>query len=282
MASPGLTLVQLAKRTQAKVKDLATDAHHEQTPAYYDEIVGDFVLNTRDGGARVEPQTAALVVPRPQELAPRPAPANPAPAQPTNAPLATFMRHNGGWSVTMSFLDPVTAISWRLGDGGTFKETGLLDALDPRTRRRMANPNFELDTDQPATMIQVRAVDLNGNTVGPFPITFDPDAELARGDRRLLEMTASSWISFRQYNGLLLYYTQLMSYRCAIREVRVGIDNTRPDKIIAMPPCDPRHYAEIPSDAKPYINLPPKTKIVTVELTYRDGSVSETKTFQNK
>jgi hypothetical protein len=31
----------------------------------------------------------------------------------------------------------------------------------------------------------------------------------------------------------------------------------------------------IPIDATPYLKLPPATKIVSVELTYRDGSVSE-------
>ena len=306
LAQPKLTLVQLAKRTQAQVRGLASSIKHEQTPAYYDEIVGDFVLNTREGTAS-EPQIAALNVPRPEPnpppeasskgggakngpprafnvprpeaIAPRPEPP-PAPSQPVNAPLATFMRNSGGWSVTMSFLDPVTAISWRLGNDGPFKETGALDALDPRTRRRMANPTFELEKDQATATIQVRAIDANGNVAGPFPISFDPDAELARGDRRILEMTASDWVSFRQYNGLLLYYTQLISFRCAIREVRIGIDNTRPDKAIPMPPCDPLHYAEIPNDAKGYMNLPPTTQAVTVELTYRDGSVSETKTFK--
>ena len=34
-------------------------------------------------------------------------------------------------------------------------------------------------------------------------------------------MTATSWLSFREFNGLLVYYTHLVLYRCAIREVRV-------------------------------------------------------------
>ena len=283
MANPGLTMVQLAKRTQAEVKELAASARHEQTPAYYDEIVGDFVLNTRTDGGPSEPQTAALVVPRPQALAPSPAPPatpSPAPAQPINAPLASFMQSNAGWSVTVSFVDPVVAISWRLGETGTFKETGFLDTLDPRTRRRMANPSFELDPDTPAAVIYIRAVDLNGNTAGPFPVKFEPNIEATRGQRQALELTAGSWVMFREYNGLLLYYTQLMSFRCAIRELRIGVDNTVPDKVIALPPCDFGHPEEIPADAKPYLQLPPKTQMVTVELTYSDGSTSETKTFK--
>jgi len=45
MATPGLTLVQIAKRTQSDVKQLAATVGHDQTPAYYDQIVGDVVLN---------------------------------------------------------------------------------------------------------------------------------------------------------------------------------------------------------------------------------------------
>ena len=75
---------------------------------------------------------------------------------------------------------------------------------------------------------------------GPFPIKFDPEAALIRDQRKILDMTATSWLSFREFNGLLVYYTHLMSYRCAIREVRVGIDTAVPDKVLKMPPCDPR------------------------------------------
>ncbi|HVC52186.1 MAG TPA: caspase family protein [Stellaceae bacterium] len=282
LARPGLTIVDIAKHTQAEVKQLAAFARHDQTPAYYDQIVGDFVLNPGPGEAP-ERTAAALVVPRPEALAPSPAPPaapRPAPAQPINAPFANFMRSNSGWTVSLSFVDPVIAISWRLGEKGPFKETGFLDTLDSRTRRRMVNPSFELDPDTPASVIYVRAVDLNGNTAGPFPIKFDPAAEVVRGERRALDLTAGSWVMFRNFNGLLLYYTQLMSFRCAIREVRIGIDNSMPDKVIKLPPCDPAHPQNIPANARPYLQLPPKTQMVTVELTYADGSVSETKTFR--
>ncbi|HWB49036.1 MAG TPA: caspase family protein [Stellaceae bacterium] len=280
IAHPGLTMVQLAKRTQAEVKALAASVGHDQTPAYYDEIVGDFVLNPPADGGAGEAQTAALVVPRPEALAPAPRPPAPAPAPPVNAPLANFMRSNAGWSVTVSFADPVVAIAWRLGDSGAFRETGFLDTLDTRTRRRMANPTFQLDRDQGSAVIYIRATDLNGVTAGPFPIKFDPEVELARGERSTLEMISSDWVSFRQYNGLLLYYTTLVSSRCGIREARIGIDNTRPDQVLPMPPCDPLNPANIPGNAKLYLSLPPQTQMVTIELTYRDGSVSETKTFK--
>ena len=199
---------------------------------------------------------------------------------PANAPIASFMRHNGGWSVALSFAEPVTGISWRLGEAGNFRETGFMDAFDPRTRRRMPNPAIQLDADQPATTIYVRYVDANGSLQGPFPIRFEPAGALEREQRKILEMTAGSWLSFREFNGLLVYYTHLMSYRCAIRQVRIGLNSTIPDRAIAMPPCNQKDPMAIPADAQPYLKLPPATGLVSVELTYRDGSVSEVKTFR--
>jgi hypothetical protein len=202
------------------------------------------------------------------------------PNAPANAPIASFTRHNGGWSVAFSFAEPVAGISWRLGEAGNFRETGFLDAFDPRTRRRIPNPAIQLDAEQPAATIYVRYVDADGSLRGPFPISFDPVGALEREQRNILEMTAGSWLSFRDFNGLLVYYTHLMSYRCAIRELRLGLNSTVPDRAIAMPPCNWKDPLAIPPDAQPYLKVPPATALVSVELTYRDGSVSEVKTFR--
>jgi hypothetical protein len=191
-----------------------------------------------------------------------------------------FSRHNGGWTVVFSILDPTLGISWRMGDSGEFRETGFMDTLDPRTRKRMPNPSIELAADTPAATIQLRYVDASGELQGPFPIKFDPEAALIHDQRKILDMTATSWLSFREFNGLLVYYTHLMSYRCAIREARFGVDSAVPDKVLKMPPCDPRDPSAIPHDALPYLKLPPSTQFVSVELTYRDGSVSEIKSFR--
>jgi hypothetical protein len=278
LETPGLSLVQVAKRTQASVTELARKYKHAQRPAYYDEIVGDVVLNGSLDAKRameVIPQQVAALPVQPSPLQNRHSE-----SEQLNAPLANFMRHNGGWSVTLSFADPVTAISWRYGDKGNFRETGFLDTLDPRTRKRMPNPSLQLDADTPEGTIYVRYADIRGEWAEPFPIKFDPAAALERGERQILEMTSGSWLSFREFNGLMVYYTHLMSYRCAIREVKIGIDSTVPDKKLTMPACDPSNPSAIPHSAQPYVKLAPTTKFVSIELTYRDGSVSETKTFR--
>jgi hypothetical protein len=242
-------------------------------------MVDDVFLN---GAAKGQPEAAKPAEP-PQKVAALPPVSVPRTAPPNdsvNAPIAMFSRHNGGWTVVFSIADATLGISWRMGDAGEFRETGFIDTLDPRTRKRMPNPSIELAADAPAATIQVRYVDTSGELQGPFPIKFDPEAALIRDQRKILDMTATSWLSFREFNGLLVYYTHLMSYRCAIREVRVGIDSAVPDKVLKMPPCDPRDPSVIPHDSQPYLKLAPSTQFVSVELTYRDGSVSEIKSFR--
>jgi hypothetical protein len=58
LQEPGLTLVQIAKRTQIDVRQMAATVGREQTPAYYDQIVGEIVLN---GAAPVVPPPVQAV-----------------------------------------------------------------------------------------------------------------------------------------------------------------------------------------------------------------------------
>jgi hypothetical protein len=275
LLQPGENMVQVAQRTRRTVSEMAETVRHKQVPVYFDQMVDDVFLN---GMAKA--QQVAPAMPEQKVAALPVAPLKPPSNEAVNAPIASFSRHNGGWTVVVSIADPTLGISWRMGDNGTFRETGFLDTLDPRTRKRMPNPAIELATDAPAATIQVRYVDANGEMKGPFPIRFDPEAALIRDQRKILDMTATSWLSFRQFNGLLVYYTHLMSYRCAIREARIGVDSSVPDQVLKMPACDPRDPSAIPHDALPYLKLPAATKSVSVELTYRDGSVSEIKSFR--
>jgi Caspase domain len=279
LLQPGENLVQVAQHTRRLVSEMAETVSHKQISVYFDQMVDDVFLN---GMAKGQPEAAKPVEPPQQKVAALPPVSVPRMPQndSVNAPIAMFSRHNGGWTVVFSIADPTLGISWRMGEAGEFRETGFIDTLDPRTRKRMPNPSIELSADAPAATIQVRYVDASGELQGPFPIKFDPEAALIRDQRKILDMTATSWLSFREFNGLLVYYTHLMSYRCAIREVRVGIDSAVPDKVLKMPLCDPRDPSVIPHDAQPYLKLAPSTQFVSVELTYRDGSVSEIKSFR--
>ncbi|MBN8978754.1 MAG: caspase family protein [Rhizobiales bacterium] len=285
LAKPGANLVQIAQRTRRTVSEMAETVRHKQIPAYFDQMVDDVFLNglaSSDQQAGAASAKTAETKSGETKVAALPPVHKPLPdiAESVNAPIASFSRHNGGWTVVFSIADPTLGISWRMGEQGPFRETGFTDTLDPRTRKRMPNPSVQLPADAPAATLMVRYVDITGEMQGPFPIRFDPEIALVKDQRKILDMTATSWLSFREFNGLLVYYTHLMSYRCAIREVRIGIDSTMPDKVLKMPPCDMRDPHAIPHEAQPYLKLPGTIKSVSVELTYRDGSISEVKTFR--
>jgi hypothetical protein len=277
LLQPGENLVQVAQRTRRLVSEMAETVKHKQVPVYFDQMVDDVFLSGAAKDAAARPAD-----PPPQKLAALPPVSVPRPPreEATNAPIASFSRHNGGWSVTFSFADPTLGISWRMGGNGDFRETGFIDTLDPRTRKRTPNPSIELPADAPAGIIEIRYVDQAGDMQGPFPIKFDPEAALIRDQRKILDMTATSWLSFREFNGLLVYYTHLVSYRCAIREVRIGIDTAVPNQVLKMPGCDMRDPTSITAGMPLYMKLNPATQFVSVELTYRDGSVSEIKSFR--
>jgi hypothetical protein len=279
LVQPGLNMVQVAQRTRRLVSEMAETVHHKQIPVYFDQMVDDVFLN---GLAKGTPENAAPAPTQPKlaALPPVVMPRVPPASESLNAPIAMFSRSNSGWSITFSIVDPTLGISWRLGDSGDFHETGFMDILDPRTRKRMPNFSIQLPGDTLGGTIQVRYIDAGGEMQGPFPIKFDPEAALIHDQRKILDMTSTSWLSFREFNGLLVYYTHLMSYRCAIRQVRIGIDTSMPDKVLTMPACNMKDPISIPSDASPYLKLPSSTQFVSVELTYRDGSVSEIKSFR--
>ena len=143
LLQPGENLVQVAQHTRRLVSEMAETVSHKQIPVYFDQMVDDVFLN---GVAKGQPEAAKPAEP-PQQVAALPPVSVPRMPQndSVNAPIAMFSRHNGGWTVVFSIADPTLGISWRMGDAGEFRETGFIDTLDPRTRKRMPNPIYCVD-----------------------------------------------------------------------------------------------------------------------------------------
>ncbi len=285
LAKPGQTLVQIAKATQVGVKELAETVGYAQTPAYYDEVIGDVVLSNAD-------KAAAPVYANPAPIAqPRAIPEQKQVAAIVRdhkleelkvggpAPIARFMRSNAGWSATISLPEPATGLSYRLGDAGAFKSTGLLDVLDQRTGQRMPNPSFPLPG-KAAIIIEVRYETIDGGSVGPFPIRFDPDAALFQEQKQILEQMPAKWVEFRDFNGTLIYFTTLVTYRCAIADLRYGLDDGKPLQRYDLPACNANDPFSVPEHAKLYLKAPPNTKSISLQITWRDGTQSDVSTIE--
>jgi hypothetical protein len=277
LEEPGLSMVQIAKRTQSEVKELAAKVDHVQVPAYYDQIVGDLYL-APEGAALAKGSVDTLqegagqsVLP-PQEQKVAALPAN-------SQPIASFTRSNSGWMVNVSLPEPATQFGYRIGEKGEFTDAGLLDALDQRTGTREPKTSFEMAPDQGKTTIYVTWRDKRGEQADIAPIYFDPTAALADEQKKILDQFWTSWIAFREYNGMLVYFTQLVTYRCAIKEVRYGLGDGPVDKVFKLPPCDPTDPNGTPENATLYMKVPPKTASMQVQLTYVDGTQSPTRSF---
>ena len=69
-------------------------------------------------------------------------------------------------------------------------------------------------------------------------------------------------------------------YFVADRELRDAVAGALPAERFWTPPCDMRDPSAISAGMPLYMKLAPTTQSISVELTYRDGSVSEIKTFR--
>jgi hypothetical protein len=55
---------------------------------------------------------------------------------------------------------------------------------------------------------------------------------------------------------MTVYFTQLVTYRCAIKEVRYGLGDQPVDKVFKLPPCDPADPNSVPDGATLYMKVP--------------------------
>jgi hypothetical protein len=78
---------------------------------------------------------------------------------------------------------------------------------------------------------------------------------------------------------MLVYFSHLIIYRCAIEEVRYGYNGGAVDRVYKLPPCNILDPNSVPEDAKIYMKVPPKTKSMQVQLTYLDGTQSPVRSF---
>ena len=136
-------------------------------------------------------------------------------------------------------------------------------------------PYFELPPDQGKTKLYITWRDRRGEQADIVTINFDPQPALAESEKKILEELWTAWIDFRDWNGtMLVYFSHLITYRCAIQEVRYGYNGGTIDQIYKLPPCNILDPNSVPEDAKIYMKAPAKTKLMQVQLTYLDGTQS--------
>ena len=192
-------------------------------------------------------------------------------------------RSNQGWILNLSIADRAQEIFVRL-PGGEFRSTGFIPgAVDTSTGQPIATPYLELPGNAEKADIEVQYKNIRGETQGPFKVRVDPNLLLISSQKNILEQFTNGWISYRLWEGKqLVYFTHLISYRCAIQTVEYGVDKDNPDKTFEIGECDPDNPHAIPSSGPGsivYAAIPKSTDYLSVRLGYADGTKSEVKRF---
>lgn len=186
------------------------------------------------------------------------------------------MRSSSGWTVSLQLKEVPREIFYKLEDEAAFRSTGLMDVINPATGLKMPKMALQLKPNIGKTAILVKYTDIGNEMRGPFKLEFDPDSALITAQKQMLDLTKNSWLAFRDYDGkLLLYFTHLISNRCAIEEVAYGIDSEATPSNFELTPCDPKNPYNV-GDGLVFIEVPGNSEFATVRLTYKDGTRSET------
>jgi hypothetical protein len=191
-----------------------------------------------------------------------------------NPVTLTTQQSNSGWAVTFQIADfKAKELFYKLDGKGDFQSTGQLPMKNAQTGLPMINTYVPLPNLPPGEhTIEVKYVDKNEKMNGPYTLKFSTaDEQLAQG-KMILNMTAGSWLSFRDYNGkVLLYFTHLMSYRPVIKEIRYSLNSDKLDQTFKFSPSE---KSEIEANDQVYVYVPDDSQFVNVQVTYKDGTTS--------
>ncbi|MGD9918989.1 MAG: hypothetical protein AB7U46_13300 [Paenirhodobacter sp.] len=96
--------------------------------------------------------------------------------------------------------------------------------------------------------------------------------------RPILGATKASWVALREYDGQdLIYFTQILSWRCGLTAVGYGFNGAEPTTLLPMEPCHEGTASPnaITGDAI-YLRQPPgSVQSLRVRIVYDDGTTEE-------
>ena len=191
----------------------------------------------------------------------------------------TGMRHSSGWGIYINILEKAGEIFYQLEDEAEYQSTGFASQTDSVTGRPIPNYFINLRAIYKPVKLKIKYLDIHGDLRGPFDLEFDPGLELVRSNKKILELLPTAWISYRKFDGkLLVYFSHLLSYRSAIKEIRYGIDTDSPTEVFSFPPPDIRKPFNT-VNMNTWITVPPETKFVSVSLQYADNTHSRVQKF---
>ena len=195
-----------------------------------------------------------------------------------NPVTMTLMESNGGWSANFQLVEyTAKELFYKVDGHGDFQSTGHLPMRNSQTGEQMLNLNVPLpNLAEGEHTMEVKYVDKAGNTNGPYTLKFSTEAERLAQTKWSLNSTSNSWLEFRDFNGkALLYFSQILSYRVSIKEIRYSLNSDALDKEFKFD-----HHGNMfePGD-NIYITVPRDTQFAVAQITYLDGTTSSVQKF---
>lgn len=100
----------------------------------------------------------------------------------------------------------------------------------------------------------------------------------------ILEATRANWVAVREFDGKdLIYFTQILSWRCGLTSLQVSVNSTATDIVFPMEPCHEgtaQPNAMVTEGYLPYAEAPlGSVQSVSVLIGLDDGTYL-TGTFQ--
>ena len=122
--------------------------------------------------------------------------------------------------------------------------------------------------------IEIKYIDLGGQEKGSFTLHFDAKSQFIKSYKSILEQMPNSWVMLRKHNNrMMIYFTSLISYRCAIDQIHYSINSNHLDQTWPLAACDPINPMNV--DGEIYKILPADTRFVMVKIRYRDKTESK-------
>ena len=196
----------------------------------------------------------------------------------------TIQPSSNGWQIELNANEPVRRAFFRLRPDQPLTDLGRLKEIDPDTREPMVQSFFQVPRRTQLKAVEVFYDDLSRVRRGPIrlPSDFtDPFKVTATWQKEMLEGVVNSWVAFRP-DMAIMYFTQLATSRCAIKEVRWGWGTTLSQSLV-LPACDLENPFSVPDSDVFIVRFDPmsvKVPQASVQLTYFDGTKSPVKSFE--